>query len=206
MKPKKTLYSLTDQTRTSLVHLVADAIGELHRGKSTSAPPVAVFHEEESERGDFLYDFTRLNLQYLNQLASLGSSYSAVGARLLEGIHERWLGRRLDEVAAELTIAGELPTHCAVQIPNPLNTKAKISLGRPQCKAAGMSSAKMPRLSAVAPTQVVAAGQSVTLTIKAAGNAALAGTRHEFELPVTFSAGAQSIRQNLKLKVRCLRS
>ena len=38
--------------------------------------------------GDFLHDFFHLNVQYLNQLARLGSSYSIVGARALERIYE----------------------------------------------------------------------------------------------------------------------
>jgi hypothetical protein len=41
------------------------------------------------DRDDFLYDVTRLHINYLNQVAMLGSSYAAVVARGLEALYSR---------------------------------------------------------------------------------------------------------------------
>lgn len=45
--------------------------------------------DRESPRGDFLYDYVRLNLRYLNELACLGTAYSAIPARMLERLYAR---------------------------------------------------------------------------------------------------------------------
>ena len=100
---KKTFASLAEDTRESLLNLAADAVSELHRHKSKLDDETSEAGDEPTpsrESGDFIYDFARLNLQYLNQLASLGSNYSALGARALEKVHSYFLaGPKHDESA-----------------------------------------------------------------------------------------------------------
>jgi hypothetical protein len=84
---------LFEDTRETVLDALADAIENHYRHQK---------HVEELEpddeppadgpvAGDFLYDFTRLNVQYFNQLARLGSSYSAIGSRVLEKLYAHYL-------------------------------------------------------------------------------------------------------------------
>jgi hypothetical protein len=79
---------LFEQSRQAVLEALADAIETYHDHKSRlerldpDRVPSRAPHE-----GDFLYDFLRLNVQYLNQFARLGSSYSIIGSRVLERLY-----------------------------------------------------------------------------------------------------------------------
>jgi len=74
---------------TPLVDAFASLIEGYRRTKRASArldpDPVPT---QESQAGDFLQDFLRLNVQYVNQVARLGSNYSIVAARALERLYD----------------------------------------------------------------------------------------------------------------------
>jgi len=79
---------LLDQSREAVLKTLADAIENYHERKSTldRAQPKAA-RDHAPQEGDFLYDFLRLNVQYLNQFARLGSNYSIIASRALEKLY-----------------------------------------------------------------------------------------------------------------------
>jgi hypothetical protein len=85
---------LLEDTRDGILEAVADAIENHQRYKSSieKATPVGL-PVRGAPQGDFLYDFLRLNVQYMNQIARLGSSYSIIASRALEKMYERFMPR-----------------------------------------------------------------------------------------------------------------
>jgi hypothetical protein len=55
---------------------------------------------EPSDQRDFLFDFLRLNAQYLNHLAQLGKQHRHIAIRALENLHSRAFERMGRETAA----------------------------------------------------------------------------------------------------------
>jgi hypothetical protein len=79
---------LLDESRETLLELTADAIATFARQRKRDRDETEPAEPAPGE-GDFLQDVLTLNLQYLNQLARLGSSYSIVAGRLLERVYDR---------------------------------------------------------------------------------------------------------------------
>lgn len=85
----KSYAKLFDESREALLELVASGVEAYYRQRTALEKTLPeVPEEDEPGEGDFLHDFINLNVQYLNQLARLGSSYSIVGARALERLYE----------------------------------------------------------------------------------------------------------------------
>jgi hypothetical protein len=87
----KSYAKLFTENRTAVLDLIASGVEAYYRQRTAlekTLPEPLDESEEEKDGGDFLHDFLHLNVQYLNQLARLGSSYSVVGARALERIYE----------------------------------------------------------------------------------------------------------------------
>jgi hypothetical protein len=210
---KKTFATLTEDARESLLNVVADAVSELHRSKIRLGDDVEEHDESasrERDNGDFLYDFTRLNLQYLNQLANLGSNYSALGARALEKIHDYFRDGPEHDEQAELTVAGNEPTHVTLRVENPFSKRAKVTILKPILKSHGLASGeKAPRVR-LADDQheelFAAAGKTTTFEVVATADKSRVGKTYEFELPVRFASGSRTMEDRLKLKVRRVRS
>jgi hypothetical protein len=85
---------LLEDTRDGMLDAIADAIENHKRNKSSveKASPRGLPVQSPQE-GDFLYDFLRLNVQYVNQLARLGSSYSIIASRALERMYDRFVAK-----------------------------------------------------------------------------------------------------------------
>jgi hypothetical protein len=86
-----------------LVDAFASLVEGYQRAKKASsrldpdpAPP-------SPQAGDFLQDFLRLNVQYVNQVARLGSNYSIIAARALERLYD-YVAPNLDEADAGPTV------------------------------------------------------------------------------------------------------
>lgn len=96
---------LFGRSREELLDALADGIERLHREKTKLEKKVRADSKrakktdaetkaaERVEQGDFLYDFVRMNVDYLNQMARLGSSYSVVAGRVLEKLYDRFAPR-----------------------------------------------------------------------------------------------------------------
>ena len=207
---KKTFASLTEDARESLLNLAADTVSELHRHKSKYQDADDDEPEEPRSRaksGDFIYDFARLNLQYLNQLASLDSNYSALGARALEKIHDYFLGPSKRDESAELTVTGKTPTHCTLRVENPFAKRAKVSIGKPKLTTKTLvAGEKPPDIETPNDDVFVDAGKTVSFRVTAKGAKARVGKTYDFALPVEFKTGERTIKDTLKLKVRRVRS
>ena len=80
-----------EQARDSLLTLLASGVESVHRARSKFDQPDDPSRSKSAPQGDFLMDFTRLHLEYLNQLAKLGSNYSLVAASALERLYERYV-------------------------------------------------------------------------------------------------------------------
>lgn len=206
---KKTFASLTEDTRESLLNLAADAVSELHRHKSKFEESADDGDDEpapSAKSGDFIYDFARLNLQYLNQLASLNSNYSALGARALEKLHSYFLAPAKHDESAELTVTNKGATLCSVRVENPFAKRALVSVQQAKLQTKNLAPGdKGPLVTAAAP-QSVGPGKTLTFTVTASSEKSRAGKTYEFALPVKFTAGGRTITDNLKIKVRRVRS
>lgn len=87
----KSYAKLFDESREALLELVASGVEAYYRQRTALEKTLPdVLPEDEPSKGDFLHDFVSLNVQYLNQLARLGSNYSILGARALERIYS-WM-------------------------------------------------------------------------------------------------------------------
>lgn len=207
---KKTFAALSEEARESLLNVVADAVSELHRSKrklDEGDDDDGSTYEESS--GDFLYDFTRLNLQYLNQLAGLGSSYSALGARVLDKLHGYFSERPEHEEAAELTVTDREQTRVTLRLQNPFDKRASVEIAEPIPKRSGAaSSEKLPRLSVPEDQgeRFVGGGKTLQFEVAAAAAESRVGKTYRFELPVRFRAGSRTIEERLTLSVRRVRS
>jgi hypothetical protein len=101
---------LFGRSREELLDALADGIERVHLEKKklekqvkagSKRPKKADSETEGAEHGDFLYDFVRMNVDYLNQMARLGSSYSVVAGRVLEKLYDRFAPREdLDDPRA----------------------------------------------------------------------------------------------------------
>ncbi|MDQ2642688.1 MAG: hypothetical protein M3020_02650 [Myxococcota bacterium] len=95
-KPRNTL----QDSRDSLLEILADTIQNFEQGRPKgntrrrSSPP------ERGEEADFLQDLIQLNVQYLNQVARLGSNYSIVACRALERVYD-YFGPSEEELESE---------------------------------------------------------------------------------------------------------
>jgi hypothetical protein len=81
------------------------------------------------DRGDFLYDWMRLHINYMNQMAMLGSSYSAVVARGLEALYHR--GSDCEPARRyELELNGVLGEHAVARfcVRNSLRESAELDV------------------------------------------------------------------------------
>ncbi len=80
---------LLDDLRTTSIDIVADFAEAAHRAKRPADEVCDSYRcgDGSRPRGDFLYDYTRLSLGYLNQLARLGSAYTTLPGRLLERLY-----------------------------------------------------------------------------------------------------------------------
>jgi hypothetical protein len=82
----------TSDLRGSLLNLVAgtlDGVVRARAQKGREAAPDDLPTGAPGD-GDFLYDLLRINVQYVNQLARLGSNYSILAARALERFYDAW--------------------------------------------------------------------------------------------------------------------
>jgi hypothetical protein len=79
-----------EQSKDSLLTLLASGVESLHRVRSKLDQPSNP-SSSKTPGGDFLLDFTRMHLEYLNQMAKLGSNYSIVAARALERLYDRYV-------------------------------------------------------------------------------------------------------------------
>ena len=96
---------LFGRSREELLDALADGIERVHLEKKKLEKQVKAGSKrtkqagsdtdaaEGPEQGDFLYDFVRMNIDYLNQMARLGSSYSVVAGRVLEKLYDRFAPR-----------------------------------------------------------------------------------------------------------------
>jgi hypothetical protein len=80
--------ALFEESREALLEALAGAV-EAHDRLRPFARETSDNEREESDDSDFLYDLARLNVQYLNQLARVGSNYAILGSRILEGVYEK---------------------------------------------------------------------------------------------------------------------
>jgi hypothetical protein len=76
-------------TRGSVLDMLGGVLEGLHRDRSTLGQSDEELPNSRPQ-SDFLTDFLRLNVQYVNQLARLGSNYSVVAARALERLYDYW--------------------------------------------------------------------------------------------------------------------
>ena len=194
----KSFASLTEDVRESMLNAAADAIAQLHRHKLKfdvpEAPPAP-----DDNNGDFLYDFARLNLQYLNQLASLGSNYSALGARVLEKVHDYWAGPEKHDAAAEMTFVSGQSSNCTIKVLNPFGKRVSVSVAPPSI--AGFTFTATPIASHVP------AGKAAEIKLTAGGKLEPIGRYHDFTLPVTLTpSGGGPHEIKLKVRVRQVRS
>ena len=80
--------ALFEESREALLEALAGAV-EAHDRLRPFARETSDNEREESDDSDFLYDLARLNVQYLNHFARVGSNYAILGSRILEGVYER---------------------------------------------------------------------------------------------------------------------
>jgi hypothetical protein len=80
--------ALFEESREAVLEFLAGAV-EAHDRLRPFARETSDNEREESDDSDFLYDLARLNVQYLNQLARVGSNYAILGSRILEGVYEK---------------------------------------------------------------------------------------------------------------------
>jgi hypothetical protein len=98
---------LFEDSREVLLEALADAIDRYDRGRSKLVDDAAECSPpEETQQGDFLYDFTRLNLQYLNHMARLGSNYSIVAGRVLEKLYDQFVPKAEPEERPLRVVSG----------------------------------------------------------------------------------------------------
>jgi hypothetical protein len=89
MKLKDRSYGdLFEQSREAVLDAVAGAV-EAHDRLRRFARETSDEESEPGDESDFLYDLARLNVQYLNQLARIGSNYAILGSRILESVYEK---------------------------------------------------------------------------------------------------------------------
>lgn len=80
-----------EQARDSFLTLLASGVESVQRTRSKFENADDLSSSKSAPKGDFLLDFTRLHIEYLNQLAKLGSNYSLVAASTLERLYERYV-------------------------------------------------------------------------------------------------------------------
>lgn len=105
--------------RGSLVELVAGTLESLARQRSTlrRAEDDDDLPGHAPQQGDFLYDFMRLNVQYVNQLARLGSNYSIIAARALERVYDHFQPLAADEGPGLIRLEGIEDDRVVVRVP-----------------------------------------------------------------------------------------
>lgn len=75
-------------SHSPLVDAFASLVEGYQRVKKSAGGSSPASTPPSSQAGDFLTDFLRLNVQYVNQVARLGSNYSIVAARALERLYD----------------------------------------------------------------------------------------------------------------------
>src|SRR5450432_3260317 len=123
-----------EDARETALDALADAVQHLHRQQERTETTTG--HEDEDEpssedQGDFAQDFLDLNVQYLNQLARLGSSYSIVASRTLEKLYDYFAPKEPTESPAARAkrdaplIVGRAPDtrHFSVKVRNKTGQK-----------------------------------------------------------------------------------
>jgi hypothetical protein len=110
MKRRASFQASTD----GFLDAVVDAVEQLDGRRPRRTPDAA--SASPPEQGDFLQDLIHLNLQYLNQMARLSSSYSVVASRALERVYD-YFGSADDECKGR-TAGGESkePTRPIVEL------------------------------------------------------------------------------------------
>lgn len=135
-----------EDARDTALDALADAVQHLHRQKERTEKTTGDEDEDEpssEDEGDFAQDFLDLNVQYLNQLANLGSSYSIVASRTLEKLYDYFAPKEPTEGTAKrakrdapLIVGRALDTrHFLVKIRNKTGQKQKAQL-RLHCSTA----------------------------------------------------------------------
>lgn len=93
-----------EDARDTALDALADAVQHLHRQQERTEKTTGDEDEDEprsGDEGDFAQDFLDLNVQYLNQLARLGSSYSVVASRTLEKLYDHFAPKEPTESTAK---------------------------------------------------------------------------------------------------------
>jgi hypothetical protein len=132
------------EARESLLGSLADAVANFDRGQRAADQERRPPNPASEDRGDFLQEVLELNVQYLNQLARLGSSYSIVASRTLEKLYD-YFGPQSDEETPGqgpsanpiLRIATGEVRHVTVELCNPNSFSVDFELvvellGRPK--------------------------------------------------------------------------
>jgi hypothetical protein len=87
--------------------------------------------------GDFLSDVVRLNLNYVSQLARMGSAYSFLATRVLDRFYDRYAPRAAYEPGAssceptapcEVRLVGRAHLSTCLTVTNSLSTSGKFSI------------------------------------------------------------------------------
>jgi len=82
---------LFEETRDTTLELVANAAEGYYRVRRSLYDDGSC-GRDGAPAGDFIYDYARVSLQYLNELARLGSAYTLLPARMLERLCAATLG------------------------------------------------------------------------------------------------------------------
>ena len=104
--------------RASMVDLIATALEGVQRhaaaaAKFTPEKPAS----SDSQGSDFLYDFARMHVQYINQLARLGSNYSIVAARALERFYDYCVPQEEEGPPLPIELEAKANERVVVRIP-----------------------------------------------------------------------------------------
>ena len=193
---------LFEDSREVLLDALADAIDRYDQGRSKLADDTAECGSpEETQEGDFLYDFTRLNLQYLNHMARLGSNYSIVAGRVLEKLYDQFVPKAEPEERPLRVVSGVEGERKRVRITitNPSAAATSFSLGLR--REAGVEAWLRPD----APPIPLAGSRSLVVDLMVGFPPALATNRdyaleilaepHEGQGPVTLDIGRVLVRR-----------
>jgi hypothetical protein len=83
-KPRNVL----QDSRDGLLDMLADTIQNFEKSRPKGNTRRKSRAPKRGEEADFLQDLIQLNVQYLNQVARLGSNYSIVACRALERVYD----------------------------------------------------------------------------------------------------------------------
>jgi AcrR family transcriptional regulator len=125
-----TYADLLDQSRQSLLEGLAAAIEAHHRARQASGLRRPDDQSQRERASDFLFDFSRLNVEYLSQLSRVGSNYAILASSALERILTHFVpskATRSEEVRAK---AGQASIF-SLRLANPFDEPATLQVMAP---------------------------------------------------------------------------